>query len=196
MPIVDDDLDEPDEGIRVVLTREGAQVDFLTGRIIDDDPTVVRLSPPAAAVGDRLFENEAAGTSGAWTVTRDPGEWHVDDLDELTVFLNVNPGTAAVDMPGRQTVTVEAGATELAFSPITTDDAVREPSGRVTVSLVAAPDYVVDGPARDARWSCATTTGRCCPCASSPPRSRWRRAPRRGCSSSRRPCRSAPPANS
>ena len=144
--IIDDDLDEPDERIRVVLTREGAQVDALTAEIIDDDPTVVRLSPSDAAVGDVLFENEAAGTSGAWTVTRDLGEWRVDLLDELTVFLNVNPGTAAVDMSGRQTVTVEAGATELAFSPITTDDAVREPSGRVTVSLVAAPDYAIDGP--------------------------------------------------
>ena len=148
--IIDDDLDEPDERIRVVLTREGAQVDALTAEIIDDDPTVVRLSPSDAAVGDVLFENEAAGTSGAWTLTRDLGEWRVDLLDELTVFLNVNPGTAAVDMSGRQTVTFEAGATELAFSPITTDDAVREPSGRVTVSLVAAPDYVVDGPAQDA----------------------------------------------
>ena len=150
VPIVDDAVDEPNERILVVLTREGAQVDTLTVLIIDDDPTVVRLSPPTAAVGDRLFENEAAGTSGAWTVTRDPGEWRVDHLDELTVFLNVTPGTAAVDMPGRQTVTFEAGATELAFSPITTDDAVREPSGRVTVSLVAAPDQVVDGRARDA----------------------------------------------
>ena len=150
VPIVDDAVDEPNERIGVVLTREGAEVDTLTVLIIDDDPTVVRLSPPTAAVGDRLFENEAAGTSGAWTVTRDPGEWRVDHLDELTVFLNVTPGTAAVDMPGRQTVTFEAGATELAFSPITTDDAVREPSGRVTVSLVAAPDQVVDGRARDA----------------------------------------------
>ena len=119
---------------------------MVTVYIIDDDPTVVRLSPPTAAVGDRLFENEAAGTSGAWTVTRDPGEWPIEDLEELTVFLDVNRGTAAVDMPGRQTVTVEAGATELAFSPITTDDAEREPSGRVTVSLVDAPDYAIDGP--------------------------------------------------
>ena len=75
--IVDDAVDEPDERIRVVLTREGAQVGAATAEIIDNDPTVVRLSPPAAAVGGRLFENEAVGTSGAWTLTRDPGEWRV-----------------------------------------------------------------------------------------------------------------------
>ena len=113
----------------------------------DDEDPVVSIAGPEKAAGDFLYEAEAMVDMAdrKWTLTR------VGLTDEtLAVEVRVSetggdfvaPGTE-----GTQTVTFEANAETVSYTPVSADTA-DEAHGTVTVALTDGTDYDVD-PAKD-----------------------------------------------
>ena len=134
---IHNDVDDGD--IEVTLTATPSTLDVTPTTavmtVVDDDPPKVSIAAPAGAVGGFLYESEAAteGNRAAWLLTRE------GILTEaLTVSVNVTETGDFVepDREGVQTVTFAAGSATAYFHAIT-GDAVDEPHGTVTVTIVA-----------------------------------------------------------
>ena len=135
-----DTADEPDGSVTVTV-NDGAGYTVGssasgTVSVQDDD-----LPPPAVSItADAASVTEGGAASFTLTADRAP------DAD-LTVTLAVTEAAGsdhvAADDEGSRSATIAKGATEAVFSVPTVDDAVDEPDGSVTVSVVAGAGYTV-----------------------------------------------------
>ena len=141
VPLLDDAELEPDEEFTVRLTRSGTTLAEATVTVRDDDMPAVTLEPPElAAGGGHLFEHET-GAPAAWTLRRPAAAVG----DALTVNLDVSErggNFVPAGGAGLRTVTFEANASTVAFTPVV-DDATDEAHGTVTVRLRPGTGYVL-----------------------------------------------------
>ena len=141
VPLLDDAELEPDEEFTVRLTRSGTTLAEATVTVRDDDMPAVTLEPPElAAGGGHLFEHET-GAPAAWTLRRPAAAVG----DALTVNLDVSErggNFVPAGGAGLRTVTFEANASTVAFTPVV-DDATDEAHGTVTVRLRSGTGYVL-----------------------------------------------------
>ena len=162
VPILDDDLDEPDESFEVAVTM-GAERVAATVVVVDDDLPEVRIAIPAiAAETGYVFEGEDESSGvvvprANWRLTRVTAV-PAAELAPLTVDLRVTErGSNYVGDRSRDdeesdlgdafgTATFAAGATTAYFSPIYDDD-MDEPHGVVGVWLEPGEGYVLGAPA-------------------------------------------------
>ena len=133
---VDDAADEPDGAVTATLvTGTGYTVSSSEGAatvaVSDDDTPVVSI-----AAGDAVTE----GTPAGFTLTAAPAP-----AADLGVSVTVAQSGAFADAPvlGARTVTIAAGAASASFTVATVDDAVDEPDGTVTATLVTGTGYTV-----------------------------------------------------
>ncbi len=141
VPLLDDAELEPDEEFTVRLTRSGTTLAEAAVTVLDDDMPAVTLEPPTlAAGGGHLFEHET-GAPAAWTLRRPAaavGAALTVNLDVSERGGNFVPAGGA----GLRTVTFEANASTVAFTPVV-DDATDEAHGTVTVRLRPGTGYVL-----------------------------------------------------
>ena len=155
VPILDDDLDEPDETFEVAVTM-GAERVAATVTVADDDLPEVRVAIPAvAAETGYVFEGEGESSGvvtprANWRLTRVTAVPEAE-LAPLTVHLRVTERGS--DYAGdirvgdlTATATFAASATTAYFSPIKDDDE-DEPHGVVGVWLEPGEGYVLGAPA-------------------------------------------------
>ena len=155
VPILDDDLDEPDETFEVAVTM-GAERVAATVTVADDDLPEVRVAIPAvAAETGYVFEGEDESSGvvtprANWRLTRVTAVPEAE-LAPLTVHLRVTERGS--DYAGdirvgdlTATATFAASATTAYFSPIKDDDE-DEPHGVVGVWLEPGEGYVLGAPA-------------------------------------------------
>ena len=159
VPILDDDLDEPDESFEVAVTM-GAERVIATVTVADDDVPEVRIAIPAiAAETGYVFEGEDRDDISDTVIPR--ANWRLTrvtavpdaELEPLTVNLRVTErvGDFVADrFEGRRDqigdVTFASGATIAYFSPIADDD-LDESHGVVGVWLEPGEGYVLGAPA-------------------------------------------------
>ena len=141
VPLLDDAELEPDEEFTVRLTRSGTTLAEAAVTVLDDDMPAVTLEPPTlAAGGGHLFEHET-GAPAAWTLRRPAAAVGA----ALTVNLDVSErggNFVPAGSAGLRTVTFEANASTVAFTPVV-DDATDEAHGTVTVRLRPGTGYVL-----------------------------------------------------
>ena len=139
--LLDDAELEPDEEFTVRLTRSGTTLAEAAVTVRDDDMPAVTLEPPTlAAGGGHLFEHET-GAPAAWTLRRPAaavGAALTVNVDVSERGGNFVPAGGA----GLRTVTFEANASTVAFTPVV-DDATDEAHGTVTVRLRPGTGYVL-----------------------------------------------------
>ncbi len=157
VPILDDDLDEPDESFEVAVTM-GAERIAATVVVADDDLPEVRIAIPAVvAETGYVFEGEDESSGvvvprANWRLTRVTAV-PVAELEPLTVDLRVTErgsdyvGDTLDEVESTLgdafgTATFAAGATTAYFSPIFDDD-LDEPHGVVGVWLEPGEGYVL-----------------------------------------------------
>ena len=148
VPILDDTADEVDEETFTLTVSNvtGATVADTSaeGVIVDDDDSVVSIAGPTAAgtgPGAHLFEGEAGGAGGSWTVST---------AAAVPVDLPVNVAvveTGAGDFvpssgEGAGRLTIAAGTRSVTFNPVVAD-AVDEGPSTVTVWVAPGPGYAV-----------------------------------------------------
>ena len=148
VPILDDTADEVDEETFTLTVSNvtGATVANTSaeGVIVDDDDSVVSIAGPTAAgtgPGAHLFEGEAGGAGGSWTVST---------AAAVPVDLPVNVAvveTGAGDFvpssgEGAGRLTIAAGTRSVTFNPVVAD-AVDEGPSTVTVWVAPGPGYAV-----------------------------------------------------
>ena len=123
------------------LTASGGTVTLLD----DDALSTVSLTAPSPATG-YVFENEAAGTAGAFTLTASPAP-----AADLPVAVAIVESGGDFVPPARESlrVTIPAGQTSVTFNPVAGDAADR-PHGTVTARIDPGPGYVASGTMRTA----------------------------------------------
>ena len=143
--------DEDDGDLAVLVTGTPDSDDVLPGTVtltvLDDDlPTVSIAGPTLAAGGGHLFEGEAAGAGGSWTLMRSG-----TTQESLTVALAVSEsgaGDHVVD--GAAAATFQTGSATVAFNPVVAD-AVNEGHATVAVMLTGGgTTYDIDPTAASA----------------------------------------------
>lgn len=134
VPTFQDDVDEPDETVRLVSTADGHED---TGTILDDDPT------PSLSIGD-VSVDESTGAATLTLTASNPSS------RDIVVPLSALDGTAlaATDFALPATVTLPAGMRSVAFGVQITNDFDDELDETFAVRLGAPNDATVgDGEA-------------------------------------------------
>ena len=147
---VDNEVDDGDAEVEIVATLSDAAVaepPALELTVRDDDDPTVSIAAPTGAMGDFLYEAEAAvdAPEYQWSLTR------VGLTDEeLIVDVSVaETGGGDFVADGMESVTFEAGESTAAYTPITADD-LDEEHGTVTVTVDSGTGYAVDPDAASA----------------------------------------------
>ena len=143
--------DEHDGDLAVLVTGTPDTDDVLPGTatatVLDDDlPAVSIAGPSLAAGGGHLFEGEAAGAGGSWTLSRTG-----TTVAPLTVSLAVSE-TGAGDhvADGAAAATFQTGSATASFDPVVADD-VDDGHSTVAVMLTGGgATYDVDPTAASA----------------------------------------------
>ncbi len=147
IPVLDDDVDEPDEDFSVVLANpanaalaDDRGVGTITGKEPGTPPGPIG-TPPTLDIGDAAVV-EGPGAVAEFTVTLSAAA-----TDAVTVDYATSDGSARADLDyaaSSGTLAIPAGGTYGTIQVSVLDDTIREPDETFTVTLIRAANATIE----------------------------------------------------